>query len=213
MFKHYLGNSIFNFFNSIFYENNSNSIIDPLTCLIRLAILEFKPINTKISIKNNRITYNDPNILQGTLRWTNGDKRSDIHNIYNPIIKAIQWYEPDNEDIKNIFKYSVKGLEKLKMSYEENSIISHSIEYYITYIKQNFKTKKSKEPEINTVFLQFKELWSDREINIINNMLMEMAEQYGDSVDNSLIEAIEVILNKKEEIVADIILQNTTKLE
>ena len=56
MFKHYLGNSIFNFFNSIFYESNSNSIIDPLTCLIRLAILEFKPINTKISIKNNRIT-------------------------------------------------------------------------------------------------------------------------------------------------------------
>ena len=213
MFKHYLGNSIFNFFNSIFYENNSNSIIDPLTCLIRLAILEFKPINTKISIKNNRITYNDPNILQGTLRWTNGDKRSDIHNIYNPIIKAIQWYEPDNEDIKNIFKYSVKGLEKLKMSYEENSIISHSIEYYITYIKQNFKTKKSKEPEINTIFLQFKELWSDREINIINNMLLELADQYDDSVDSSLIEAIEIILNKKEEIVADIILQNTTKLE
>ena len=213
MFKHYLGNSIFNFFNSIFYENNSNSIIDPLTCLIRLAILEFKPINTKISIKNNRITYNDPNILQGTLRWTNGDKRSDIHNIYNPILKAIQWYEPDNEDIKNIFKYSLKGLEKLKMSYEENSIISHSIEYYISYIKQNFKTKKSKEPEINTVFLQFKELWSDRELNIINNMLLELADQYDDSVDNSLIEAIEVILNKKEEIVADIILQNTTKLE
>ena len=213
MFKHYLGNSIFNFFNSIFYENNSNSIIDPLTCLIRLAILEFKPINTKISIKNNRITYNDPNILQGTLRWTNGDKRSDIHNIYNPIIKAIQWYEPDNEDIKNIFKYSVKGLEKLKMSYEENSIISHSIEYYITYIKQNFKTKKSKEPEINTIFLQFKELWSDREINIINNMLLELADQYDDSVDSSLIEAIEIILKKKEEIVADIILQNTTKLE
>ena len=213
MFKHYLGNSIFNFFNSIFYENNSNSIIDPLTCLIRLAILEFKPINTKISIKNNRITYNDPNILQGTLRWTNGDKRSDIHNIYNPILKAIQWYEPDNEDIKNIFKYSLKGLEKLKMSYEENSIISHSIEYYITFIKQNFKNKKNKETETNTIFFQFKELWSDRELNIINNMLLELADQYDDSVDNSLIEAIEVILNKKEEIVADIILQNTTKLE
>ena len=99
------------------------------------------------------------------------------------------------------------------MSYEENSIISHSIEYYITYIKQNFKTKKSKEPEINTIFLQFKELWSDREINIINNMLLELADQYDDSVDSSLIEAIEIILNKKEEIVADIILQNTTKLE
>ena len=88
MFKQYLGNSIYKFFNNIFYDNNTHSIIDPLTCLIRLAMLEFKPINTKLSIKNNRITYNDPNILQGALRWSNGDNRSDIHNIYNPIIKA-----------------------------------------------------------------------------------------------------------------------------
>jgi hypothetical protein len=213
MFKQYLGHSIYKFFNSIFYENNNHSIIDPLTCLIRLAMLEFKPINTKISIKNNRITYNDPNILQGALRWTNGDNRSDIHNIYNPIIKAIKWYEPENEDIKNIFKYAIKGLEKLKMSYEENSIISHSIEYYITFIKQNFKNKKNKETETNTIFLQFKDLWSDREINIINNMILELSEETEDTIESSLIDAVEIILNNKEEIVADIILQNTTKLE
>jgi len=213
MFKQYLGQSIYKFFNSIFYENNNHSIIDPLTCLIRLAMLEFKPINTKISIKNNRITYNDPNILQGALRWTNGDNRSDIHNIYNPIIKAIKWYEPENEDIKNIFKYAIKGLEKLKMSYEENSIISHSIEYYITFIKQNFKNKKNKETETNTIFLQFKDLWSDREINIINNMILELSEETEDTIESSLIDAVEIILNNKEEIVADIILQNTTKLE
>jgi len=213
MFKQYLGHSIYKFFNSIFYENNNHSIIDPLTCLIRLAMLEFKPINTKISIKNNRITYNDPNILQGALRWTNGDNRADIHNIYNPILKAIQWYEPENEDIKNIFKYAVKGLEKLKMSYEENSIISHSIEYYITFIKQNFKSKKTKEPETNTIFLQFKDLWSDREINIINNMILELSEETEHIIESSLIDAVEIILNNKEEIVADIILQNTTKLE
>ena len=212
MFKKYLGTTFYNFFNNIFYDTNSNSIIDPLTCLIRLAILEFKPYNTKISIKNNKITYNDPHILQGPIRWTNGDNREDIHNIYNPIIKAIQWYDSDNEDIKNIFKYAVKGLEKLKSSYDDNSIITHSIEYYITYIKQNFKPKKTKLPETNTIFIQFKELWSEREINIINNMILELAEQE-ENYDNSLIDAIEILLLKKEEIVEEIIIQNTTKLE
>jgi hypothetical protein len=211
MFKKYFGSTFYNFFNTFFYENKSDSIIDPLTCLIRLGLLEFKPFNTKISIKNNRITYNDPHLLQGTIRWSNGDNREDIHNIYNPILKAIQWYEPDNEDIKNLFKYSVKGLEKLKSSYEENSIITHSIEYYISYIKQNFKSKKTKEAETNTVFLQFKELWSDREINIINNMFLELED--AETIDDALIDAIEIILNKKEELVSDIILQNTTKLE
>ena len=214
MFKKYFGNTIFNLFNNMFYDNNSHSIIDPLTCLIRLGLLEFKQINTKISIKNNKISYNDPNILQGTLRWTNGDNRDDIHNIYNPIIKAIQWYDCENDDIKNIFKYTLKGLHKLKNSYEENSIISHSIEYYITYIKQNLKQKKSKEIESNTMLLQFKELWSNREINIINNMLLELDDENNyNEYDTSLIDAIEIILNKKEEIVAQIILQNTTKLE
>ena len=66
------------------------------------------------------------------------------------------------------------------------------------------------------MLLQFKELWSDREINIINNMILELVDiNVGDDeeVDNSLIDAIEIILNKKEDIVGDIILQNTTKLE
>tara|TARA_Y100000591_G_scaffold67271_1_gene55671 strand:+ start:5076 stop:5720 length:645 start_codon:yes stop_codon:yes gene_type:complete len=214
MFKKYLGETIYNIFNNLFYENeNNNSIIDPMTCLIRVSLLEFKPKNTKLSIKNNKITYNDPNILQGTIRWTNGDNREDIHNIYNPIIKALNWYEPDNPDVVNIVKFTIKGLEKLKSSYNDNSIIAHSIQYYITYIKQNFKTKKDKEKyvENNTIFIKLKELWNDREINIINNIILELADSNKDN--KSLIEAIEIILNQKEEMVQMILKQNLTKLE
>ena len=44
-------------------------------------------------------------------------------------------------------------------------------------------------------------------------MLLELVDQrYADEEISSLIEAIEIILNKKEEIVAKIILENTTKL-
>jgi len=214
MFKKYLGETFYNLFNKIFYEpENNDSIIDPMTCLIRVSLLEFKPKNTKLSIKNNKITYNDPNVLQGTIRWTNGDNREDIHNIYNPIIKALNWYEPDNPDIKNIIKFTVKGLEKLKSTYNDNSIIAHSIQYYITYIKQNFKPKKDKEKfvENNTIFIQLKELWNDREINIINNIILELAENKNDN--QSLIEAIEIILNQKEEMVQTILKQNLTTLE
>jgi len=211
MFKHYFSSTIINFFNTIFYDNKSDSIIDPFTCLVRLAVLEFKPYNTKLSIKNNKITYNDPHILQGTLRWTNGDNREDIHNIYNPIIKALQWYDLENNDIKNIFKYAIKGLEKLKDSYEQNSTITHSIEYYISYIKAQLKKKKEHYEETNTIFIQFKELWNEREINIINNMLLELNEN--EESKDSLIDAIEVILNNKEKIVIEIIYENTTRLE
>ena len=44
-------------------------------------------------------------------------------------------------------------------------------------------------------------------------MILELSEETEDNIESSLIDAVEIILNNKEEIVADIILQNTTKLE
>ena len=53
-----------------FFFNNEvkNSVLDPLTCIVRCAILSFKPVGTKLSINNNRISFVDPNFLQGTIK-------------------------------------------------------------------------------------------------------------------------------------------------
>ena len=104
-----------------FFEPKRDSILDPLTCIIRLGILEFKPIGTKISLNNNKIQYNDPSIIQGAMRWTNGDNREDLHNLFNPLKKAVLWYDVKNREIKNIVEYSIRGLEKLQSSYNKNS--------------------------------------------------------------------------------------------
>ena len=93
------------------------------------------------SVNNNRITYNDPNILQGAVRWSNGDARDDLHNIFNPIKKAAEWYDLNDENISTIVRYSIRGLEKLKLSYNPHSVINHSIQYYINFSlfnKKNF---------------------------------------------------------------------------
>ena len=193
-----------------FFNSKPDSILDPLTCLIRLGILEFKPIHTKISINNNKITYCEPHIFQGTVRWSNGDNREDIHNIYNPIIKSLQWYDVENQDIKNILIFSIKGLNKLKKTYEPNSTIAHSLEYYSDYIKKRLKTKNKLIDENNSIFIQLKNLWNDRELNIVNNLLLELDENKN---NEALIKALEVILEKKEEVVKNIILNSTTKLE
>ena len=140
MFKS-INNSIYEIIFNIFNEKDKNSIIEPLICLIRLAILEFKPVGTKISIFNNKITYNEPNILQGAVRWSNGDARDDLHNIYLPIIKASKWYDVSDNDIKNIFKFSIRGLDKLKQSYSKNSTINHSLQYYIDCLKNSLHNK------------------------------------------------------------------------
>ena len=113
MFSNLIKTNFYNFIN-LFRANKSDSIIEPLICLIRLSILEFKPNGTKISINNNRITYNVPNILQGAMRWSNGDNREDIHNIFYPIKKSCEWFDLKDQEIINIFNFTMKGIEKLK---------------------------------------------------------------------------------------------------
>lgn len=265
MFKS-LNNSIYEILVNLFNEKDKNSIIEPLICLTRLAILEFKPIGTKISIFNNRISYNEPNILQGAVRWSNGDARDDLHNVFLPLTKAPIWYNTQKPDIQNIFKFAIRGLEKLKRSYSRNSTINHSIQYYIDCLRRsitieeggtannvaggnnNGGSRRSKrnndandslsdtggnpadgEDENNTIFNKLKGIWNEREISIINNLLIEMEARRAEESSSSniaekdnqcvisdsetIITTLETLLSAKERKVSDLITKSTTLLE
>ena len=162
-------------------------------------------------------------MLQGALRWSNGDKREDIHNIFNPIRKAGEWFDLENEDICTIFRFGIKGLEKLKLSYNENSTIAHSIEYYILYLKnkvnkgcgnENGKNDDYKVKENNTIYTKLRELWNKREIEIIKNILLELDDNRSDlHKQESMIEAIESILHRKEESVQNLLHETVTSFK
>ena len=70
---------------------SKNEILEPL-CLYRLAMLSFYPVGTKIKIENNSVMCQKPSVLQGTIRWSRGDNRNDIHNLYHPLQLAFSWY-------------------------------------------------------------------------------------------------------------------------
>jgi len=202
-----------------FFFNNEvkNSVLDPLTCIVRCAILSFKPVGTKLSINNNRISFVDPNFLQGTIRWTYGDKREDLHNIYNPIVKSTQWYKADNPHILNIFKLSKKGLEKLKQSYEENSIITHSLSLYINIMdmfinsnKECLKDLSKNSDEDNKIYKELRDLWSGPQISIVDNILKQMETDAVNRIE--WFQALDTILKSKEKNVYEIIKKNTTTL-
>ena len=259
MFKS-LNNSIYEIFVNLFNEKDKNSIIEPLICLTRLAILEFKPVGTKISIFNNRISYNEPNILQGAVRWSNGDARDDLHNIFLPLNKASVWYDVSKPDIQNIFKFAIRGLEKLKRSYSRNSTINHSIQYYIDCLRKSITiedelssssgggsgsgggrrntrnnraiedrdTNVDSDDENNTIFNKLKGIWNDREISVINNLLIEMESRRSEessvvnengldksnvSDSDAIITTLETLLSSKEKKVFELITKTTTLLE
>ena len=222
-------------------KQEKNMILDPLTCIIRLAILAFKPPGTKISINNNKITYCEPSIFQGTLRLAFGDNREDLHNIYNPIKKATTWFSDKDEHINNLFVHAVSGLKVLKDSYSKNSTIYHTLKLYQDLIKLNLKkvkpnyncvetdderdeAEKTRARDLNKIYLKLKSLWSRRELSIINNLILELEHKKStgcgkkndinsnqEEID-AIFSALELILNVKEAMVMKMILEETTIL-
>ena len=113
-----------------------SQVLDPFSCLVRLCLLNYKPIGTKLSFTNNKIVFQEPDFLQPAKRWSSGDSRLHIHNLYNPIFKLSQWYDISSPQFIYLLNKSKTGLLQLLKCYNENdsNIISHSINYYIETI-------------------------------------------------------------------------------
>lgn len=208
-------NGIWNKINNLLDKKGNNlQLLEPLSTIIRLCILHFDLEGTKIAIYNNRIFNQAPNFMQGTVRWTYGNKRNELHYLYRPIIIATQKYNINNEDIKNIFKYAIKGLEKLKSTYKKNdgTIICHSIDLYKEAINKAILKEKIKNidkleemnnlikcDEITTrLYEEFYQLWDNDQIKIISE-LINKADKTDDYLDKlSFIKAIDSILKNKE---------------
>jgi hypothetical protein len=196
----------FNFFNGFRNKQDKNIIIDPLSCLIKLSILKFCPIGTKISIGDNMITILDPGLLQGTYRFVKGDGREDLHNLYVPLIKSIEWYwHKDNEDnIKYLFDFAINGLETLRASYPNNSTITHTLDLYIHHLtSKQIKTLQNKDIKTNEtsneIHEYLKQLWNQREIHIIIELLLEYEKNIkNNKTEKYILETILNLTNAKE---------------
>jgi hypothetical protein len=93
-----------------------NSRLDPMTTLIKLAILPYKPEGTKLSIDSNYITFSENTILQFAIRTYLGDSYNDLRDLNKTLHKAVAWFY-DEPKLKYLFEYAIHGLEKLKSTY------------------------------------------------------------------------------------------------
>ena len=156
--------------NMITYYQNKNTqknlILEPLCCILKLILLQFKEKGTKISVSDNSITFNEPSYGQGIVRSLYGDCREDLHNIYHPLLKAVEWY-PIREFII-YYEECKKGLQLLLEVYDDNTTIHHTISHYISIIEG----KNDKEvSETNPIIDNLKDFWKSEEINGINELL------------------------------------------
>lgn len=220
---------------NIISKYNSNSkdyihqILEPLTTIIKLAIISFKPQGTKIAIDSNKIFIQEPGFFQGVSRWTYGNNREELHHILKPILRSIDIYNPHkSESLNKIYNFSVEGLKNLKKSYSNsNSTLCHALDLYITLLEEKLKKKidlsvdsyenlsniknnlnLSQNTKVNLDKL-FIEIWNDKDINLICEMLI--LAKNNPNEEKSYLKAVESILDTKEKITNKIIV-DTNKL-
>ena len=125
-------------------ENNANDnvksfILDPLSVIIKLAIISNKPVGTKILIQNNVIFFQEPGVFQAFCRYVLNTNKSDLQYMYNPIHAACQHFlqkdfVESTPRIKSLFKCAQLGIEKMKETYKDYSTICLCLNYYYIII-------------------------------------------------------------------------------
>jgi hypothetical protein len=132
-------------------ENNKHInirsfILDPLSVIIKLAILSNKPVGTKILIQNNVIYFQEPGVFQSVCRMFYNSNKTDLQYIYNPIQIACQTflskeYIQKVPRIKNLFMCAQNGIKRIIETYKNCSIISLCLNYYYAIITNHVEQK------------------------------------------------------------------------
>ena len=125
-------------------DNNSNVntktyLLDPLSIIIKLAILSNKPVGTKILIKNNILYFQEPGMFQSFCRIIYQTNKTDLQYMYNPIQFACQTFLTKDfikatPRMKNLFVCAQNGIKKLIETYKTNSIICLTLNYFYVII-------------------------------------------------------------------------------
>lgn len=193
-----------------------NPRLDPLSTLVKLAILSKKPENTKLSLESNYITFTEPHghwLIQATIRKIYGDSYNDLYYLTKTLHKAIEWYSSD-ENIKKIIKLSIIGLERLKQTYGKTGK-ANAVQSYIDILNEitnpthdegdSEKGSDSHHGTLDDVKLHqiLKEVWSDNDIKIILGFFERMAESKNEEDIESSIKGIEVILQSNHKKIED----------
>ena len=179
--------------------------------------MNYKKNGTKIGIYSNRISVQEASFYQGVVRWTNGDERNDLHKLEIPIKKSLSWYIPKlDNNLKFIFELATKGMEKLQNSYEAGTA-RVSLEHYVSLIntcliqgKLTSNIDEETNEEDNIMYIKLKDLWSERQIIILYDLLKQIDDEKSRKQRNCYINAAEKILDGKDYLVSELIKKITT---
>ena len=175
-------------------------ILDPLSVIIKLAILSNKPVGTKICIDKNVIYLQEPGPFQAFCRILFQSNKTDLQYLYNPIEIACKKYiNKQNNKIKELFKCAQNGIVKLMETYKNCSIIKICLNYYFTLISNYLEEKNNDtlfRKDNMTAFYtpeileNMGKIWSQEKISIVLNLTSYLTSNQNAETDVKSLETI-----------------------
>lgn len=169
-------------------------VLDPITTLALTALMPFKESNSRIALKDTHIEIQQPSEYQYVINWQwlartlQMASREDLEVIREAIIKAADWFEPqNNEVITSLFAFAQEGLASLHQTYESKSgttcsairewqgLIDQATTEGLKWQPQSMK----EEQNVNEASLKVKSIWSESDIATLNSLLQRAKERQG----------------------------------
>ena len=187
-------------------------VLDPLSAIIKLAILSNKPVGTKIRIETNTIIFQEPGPFQAFCRYLYKSNKTDIQHLYNPIeIACLKYLNKQsiqqNPKIKDLFICAQNGILKLGETYKNCTFIQICLNYFYSLIDNHLNDthmdtlfrQDMMTPFYNPVMLdKLSKIWTPEKIKIVLNLTAFLSND--DSAETN-VKSLETIINGIDKLV------------
>ena len=211
-------NTLITLYNSLAFHKSKDKIdmvLEPLQAMIQLALLSMSPIGTKLTIQENILYLQYPNIIQPLSRWYNADKKDDMYFLFQVIKRFIKWYNPainkksiiTKELYQLISSMSIMVLNNLLKTYgsSDSNTIIQVINMYKELLENNDSHKYEEVDKINIdeVFENITKLYDIVLHDIIYCTLQLIKKEEDIELIYNFINGLNLILSKNNKLIKD----------
>lgn len=189
--------------------NVKHFLLDPLSVIIKLAILGNKPVGTKILIQNNIIYLQEPGMFQSMSRIFYNTNKADLQYMYNPIQIACNKFLSNenikkNPRIKQLFICAQNGLKNLIETYKSCSIITLCLNYYYAiitnYVDEKYNESIFYKDSFTSLYTKdlietLNDQWTSDKIKVVLDLIMFLTN---DTMAGNNVKTLETIMENTD---------------